>query len=245
MLHDAGDPVILDAALAITPQIYRVLHRRIVTNVLSPGTLISESEIASEWNVSRQPVREAFIKLSEQGLVAVLPQRGTLVRKIDYASVLDARFLREAIEADIVSIVAHQCDTQLIASLRAQIVEQRLCIQRSPEEFNRLDDLFHLSLAEGAGKPGAWKLIEGLKSQMDRVRFLALEHFPITHLIDQHSLVVEQIAAGDVPRTEAAIRSHLRQVLSDLPAILAARPEYFDVPSEGIPLPVNTPSRKA
>jgi len=80
------------------------------------------------------------------------------------------------------------------------------------------------------GKGGAWRLIEGLKSQMDRVRYLSLEHVPVARLIAQHAALVERIAAGDVPGAEAAIRHHLREVLADLPAILRASPEFFDAP---------------
>src|SRR5690554_5571253 len=67
-----------------------------------PGTRISETELAAAYEVSRQPVREAFIKLAEEGLLAVRPQRGTFILRISIPAVLTARFIREAVEADIV-----------------------------------------------------------------------------------------------------------------------------------------------
>ena len=86
---------------------------------------------------------------------------------------LDARFLREAIEADIVGILASKPNPELIRDLKAQIKAQYKAVD--PSEFMRLDEDFHHTLADAADKKGAWKLIQGLKSQMDRVRFLTLE----------------------------------------------------------------------
>ncbi|TCO71314.1 GntR family transcriptional regulator [Rhodovulum euryhalinum] len=229
----------LDAALPITPQIYRHLRERIIRSDLKPGNRISEAEIARACDVSRQPVREAFIKLAEQGLLAILPQRGTIVSRIAYAAVLDARFLREAIEADIVAILAHTPDPALIAELRAQIARQRETTE--PAGFMRLDEAFHRTLAEGAGKGGAWKQVEGLKSQMDRVRFLSFGRFPMAKLIDQHAAIVDAIASGDIPRANAAMRGHLREILGDLPEVIAANPEFFDLPAGPLPLPINAP----
>ncbi|MDT8343375.1 MAG: GntR family transcriptional regulator [Thermohalobaculum sp.] len=241
MLGDTAPDRMLDQAQPITPQIYRILRNRIIRNDLKPGNRVSESEIARVYSVSRQPVREAFIKLAEQGLLAIRPQRGTLITRIDYAAVLDARFLREAIEADIVKLLAAQPDPAMIADLRAQIAQQRAAGTRPPGAFIGLDETFHRRLASWAGKAGAWKLIEGLKSQMDRVRFLALKTFPTDKLVAQHAALVEAIAAADPARAEACIRTHLREVLNDLPEIVRANPDVFDLRDGDTPGSVTKP----
>jgi DNA-binding GntR family transcriptional regulator len=236
-----NDIVALDPFRPIAPQLSVLLRARIIRNQLRPGDRISESEIAAAYGISRQPVREAFIKLQEQGLLMVLPQRGTVISKIAYQAVLDARFLREAIETDIVMILAHAPDPGLIANLRGQIAAQRAVRPDDREGFTQLDDGFHRMLADAAGKAGAWRLIDGLKSQMDRVRFLSLDSFPVTKLIDQHEAIVTAIAAGDSMAAEAGIRGHLREVLLDLPGIIAAAPAFFDTADGVLAPPVNTP----
>lgn len=241
MLADSDSPWALDATLPITPQLCRQLRTRIIRNDLKPGNRISETEIAKSAQVSRQPVREAFIKLSEQGLLAVLPQRGTIITKIAYSAVHDARFLREAIEADIVAILAADPDPALVTELRRQIAHQREIGQSDPARFIQMDETFHRTLADGVGRGGAWKQLEGLKSQMDRVRFLALSHFPVSKLISQHEAVVESIARADSTGANAAIRRHMREVLNDLPQILAANPDFFELPAGKVPDPVNAP----
>jgi DNA-binding GntR family transcriptional regulator len=115
----------LDHSLPIGPQLHRILRERIVRNDLASGSKISESEIAKSYSISRQPVREAFIKLSEEGLILIRPQRSTIVRKIDPVTVLEARFVREAIEADIVKLLAKRSDPAVIKELRAQLAEQQ------------------------------------------------------------------------------------------------------------------------
>lgn len=231
----------LQRTLPIAPQLFHALRRRIIHNDLAPGHRISETDIATQYGVSRQPVREAFIKLAGEDLLEILPQRGTLVRKIRYAAVLDARFLREAIEADIVRILAQSPQSALITALREQIEAQRVAAERRPEAFFALDDRFHRTLAAGAGLEGAWRQIEGLKSQMDRVRYLSLAQFPVGNLIGQHAALVERIEAGDVASAESAIRGHLREILNDLPKIVSAAPDFFDLPDGELPRPVNAP----
>src|SRR3546814_4136893 len=86
------------SAEPIARQVARALRNAIVTMQIKPGEMLSEQEIADRLNVSRSPVREAFIKLGDAGLVRIMPQRGTLVVKISHHSVEDARFIREALE---------------------------------------------------------------------------------------------------------------------------------------------------
>ncbi|CUH80862.1 GntR family transcriptional regulator [Tropicibacter naphthalenivorans] len=241
MVLDGQDRWRLNNALPISSQIYALLRDRIVRNEFAPGERISEAEIAKLCEVSRQPVREAFIKLAGENLLEIRPQRGTIITKIAYTAVLDARFLREAIEADIVSILASRSDTALVRELRDQVSRQRELGQSRSAEFIQLDEHFHHTLAQEAGKGGAWKLLEGLKSQMDRVRFLSLSQFPIGRLVAQHSALVDRIERGDVSGANAAIRTHLREVLTDLPSILAANPQFFDLPDGTVLQPANAP----
>lgn len=92
----------------VNQQVYRYLRRDIVTCVIQPGALLSEKEVSARFNLSRQPVREAFIKLAEAGLVQILPQRGTFVRRISAKRVEDGRFIREAVEIAVVRRAAEE-----------------------------------------------------------------------------------------------------------------------------------------
>ena len=85
----------------VSETVYNILRRNIINLNLVPGSQISEKEISEKMNVSRTPVREAFIKLSKEALVSILPQKGTFVSKIDLSRVQEERFLRETIEFSV------------------------------------------------------------------------------------------------------------------------------------------------
>lgn len=222
----------IDAAIvqsrAIGPQIHRILREQIIRGQLLPGARLSESDCAATFSVSRQPVREAFIKLSEEGLVEVRPQRGTLVRRISEQAVLEARFVREAIEADIVRRVVELGDQGVVRELHGQLERQRAIGTDTPADFMTLDEIFHRTLAEAAGIAHVWRLIEGIKAQMDRVRYLSFDLKRQQALVAQHAAVVGAIERADANAAEAAIRGHLHQILSDLPQIRDSHPDLFE-----------------
>ena len=166
-------PLQLDASRAgsIADQVFRTLRASIITLRLTPATALSEQDIADRLKVSRQPVREAFIKLSEIGLVRVLPQRGTFVTRISEKEVLDARFVREAVECAIARRASAGIAKAAVEELRDIIGEQRKTVRTKDEEgFFVLDDAFHRSLAAAADCAYAWKVVEEAKGQMDRGR---------------------------------------------------------------------------
>lgn len=212
---------------AAAPQIYRLLRDRIVAVDLLPGERLSEAEVARSLEVSRQPVREAFIKLSEDGLIEIRPQRGTFVRRISRKMVMDARFVREAIEADTVRLVAADPDPALVAALRRQMAEQEGPAGADPFRFKEMDERLHLTLAEAIDKPYAWRVVRDVKLQLDRVRNLSLMSFPHARVLQQHREIVDAVAAADPDAAERAMRRHLREILIDLPRIAEAHPDYF------------------
>jgi DNA-binding GntR family transcriptional regulator len=208
--------------------VFDVLRQAIIQLKLKPGNAVSETEIAKQLGVSRQPVREAIIKLADAGLVEVRPQRGTYVLLISEREVKTARFLREAIE---VAIARKACETvgPKEASDCAPASRQKMAEDSGVyTEFLRLDEQFHQTIARIADCESAWKVLEGLKAQMDRVRFLSIPMAtPVPTLIAQHDEIAEAIIAGDPDRAEDSIRVHLREILKSLPKLSAEHPDLF------------------
>src|SRR5699024_6689240 len=88
--------------------VYKTIKKRIIELELKPVQKISEQEIAKELEVSRTPVREAFLKLSQEDLIGIYPQVGTIVSKIDLDLVEEGRFIRENIERAVVREACHK-----------------------------------------------------------------------------------------------------------------------------------------
>lgn len=216
-------------SVSIGTQLHRHLRGAIIRGELRPGQALSESEIAKRYETSRQPVREAFIKLAEERLVAILPQRGTFVVKISVADVLDARFVREAIEVAVVEEAATSAPLSAIQNLRDLIAKQAQVATGLNEEFLALDEEFHRTIALSVGRAHAWRVIEGIKAQMDRIRYLSLDDAtPLTVLIEQHTHIVDSIEARDPVAAAAAVRAHLHEIIVSLPNIARQFPDLFE-----------------
>lgn len=215
--------------VSIGTQLHRHLRGAIIRGELRPGQALSESEIAKQYETSRQPVREAFIKLAEERLVVILPQRGTFVIKISVADVLDARFVREAIEMAVVQEAAISATPSAVKDLRDLIEQQKAVVHGHNEDFLALDEEFHRTIALSVRRAHAWRVIEGIKAQMDRIRYLSLDDAtPLSVLIEQHSRIVDGIEAHDPVAAAAALRAHLQEIIVSLPNIAAQFPDLFE-----------------
>jgi DNA-binding GntR family transcriptional regulator len=154
-------PLRLERPASAGAQTFSALRHAIVTLKLRPGRSFSEQEVAQQLGVSRTPVREAFIKLAEAGLVEVLPQRGSFVRKISAKAVMDARFVREAIELAVLRRAVGRLDAGFFVASRELIAAQRAAAaDKDLERFLGLDDAFHRSFAVQIDCVHAWAVIE-------------------------------------------------------------------------------------
>jgi DNA-binding GntR family transcriptional regulator len=213
----------------IAPQLVAALRQGIAEMRLRPGEALSEKDIAARFGVSRQPVREAFIKLSEAGLVEIRPSRGTFVMKISVREVANARFVREAIECDITRNAARLATPAAVAWLRALLDAQREAAASNEYwRFNDHDEAFHRAIADIVQCDYAWRVVESARIQTDRVRYLSLpDASPMPLLIGQHEAIVDRLEAGDAAGAEQAMRRHLREILIALPQIARANPDLF------------------
>lgn len=216
--------------LSAAQRIEAELRQAIMSLELRPGTRLSEQDIAQRCGVSRQPVREAFIALSRQQLVQVLPQRGTVIAKITVRKMMAARFVREAIETAVV----RQACTAFDPSSRERIddlldMQQKVATRGDHHSFQRYDELFHLELAEGIGNPLAWETAREMKGHMDRVCQLTLPGAEkMLPLVEQHRTIMAGIDARDEAAAVAAMRAHLTEILRALPRLEADYPDLFE-----------------
>ncbi|MBE3638208.1 GntR family transcriptional regulator [Mangrovicoccus algicola] len=213
-----------------TDQVFEALYHALITFGLPPGTKVSEAEIAKQLGVSRQPVRDAFFRLSQLGFLSIRPQRATLITKISEIGVHQAAYVRAALEAACIRDAAACIGAEDLAELRTLIARQKLAIETGPRSvFHELDDLLHRRICEMSGHGHAWSLIQEQKAHIDRVRFLSLS-FGQQNAYDQHVDIVEALAAGDADAAETCLRDHLSRIRSILPVVRQENPQYFEDP---------------
>ncbi len=113
-----------DVMDTIATRMMMQLRDAIVRLDLKPGDTISEAEVAEHYGVSRQPVREAFIRLGQQGLLLIRPKRATMVKRISEEGVGQSRFIREAIEVEIIRRAAAATNAATAPMLEGLLAQQ-------------------------------------------------------------------------------------------------------------------------
>ena len=216
-------------ATSVAAGIYRDLRTDIVTLRRKPGDPISEKQIAEAYGVSRTPVREAVLKLADEGLIEVFPQSGTFVARIPVAALPEAIAIRRVLEEATVRYAAGRATRSQVARLRACIEVHRECEAAGDlEGFHQADEEFHRLLAETAGYPGFWTLIQQVKLQVDRFRRLTLPAPGRTALvIREHEAIIDAVAAHDPDGAARALNTHLHDLQIIIADAQRAYPAYF------------------
>jgi DNA-binding GntR family transcriptional regulator len=225
-------PIPAETPYSGAPPTVRAIHARLrhelVTLRLPPATRLSENELALRFGTSRAPVREALIRLADEGFIDILPQRGSFVSRISIGAMRRARFVREAIE---ISVVRQAATDGLSARVRADIdraIADQIAARDDAEKFTLADDTFHRSLVEGIGIAQLWSVLEREKAQFDRVRFLSLPHTtPVDVLVEQHRAIVSAIDARKPDAAAEAMHAHMSEVLKITNTLVSRHPDLI------------------
>lgn len=225
--------------------VYQQLRARIMALDIPPGAALSENDLAAAFGVSRTPVREALLRLADEGLVEIVPKSGTTVSRIPYAQLVEAIVIRQALEEVAVRMAAQRATKSQFSTLRALIERQReAAVADDHEAFHHADEAFHAAIAETAGYPGIWQLVKQVKVQVDRYRRLTLpEAGRMMRVVKEHAAVLAGMEKRDETRAVSAIRSHLAGLESSLPEIRRRNPEMFVDEAGAFVLP-GVPGRK-
>lgn len=215
-----------------TDQVFDALYTAVVSLDLPPGSKVSEAEIAKQLGVSRQPVRDAFFRLSKLGFLQIRPQRATLISKITISAVLEAMFIRNALELACLEDAMKHMDAEGLSNLQ-DLINQQI---ESPApadsiHFQELDDAFHRTLAEIGGNGYVWPLIQDHKGQMDRVRYLSLVEGKQLAL-DEHVQLFAAIQKNDIDTAREVLQKHLCRIATYINDIRNLHPDYFEETSQ-------------
>ncbi|ULR47509.1 GntR family transcriptional regulator [Rhizobium sp. K102] len=219
----------LDRSRQVALQIHEILRARILTVELAPGTVLSRASLQLEFGVSQTPVRDALMRLQEEGLVEVYPQYATVVAKIDTDHARQAQFLRLSIELEAVRRLTEETPAETAAELREILARQKAV--GSPETYDTFDEIdrdFHRKLYEKAGILQLWANVRRQSVHLDRLRRLNLP-MPgkMQTVLADHEAIVDAIASGKPEAATAALRKHLSGTLSIIDVIRAQYPNYI------------------
>lgn len=213
---------------SVADQVFDELRQQILSLDLAPGTRLSEADVAAQMGVSRQPVRDAFYRLSKLGFLLIRPQRATTVTLISEAAVMQARFVRTALEVETMRAAAARLTNADLDALDALIEAQRQAMEAGDKpRFHALDDRFHMEICARACVGFIWDLVADRKAHTDRVRMLSLA-FASRLAWEDHLAIMAGLRARDADRAAEAVRTHLSRIRDQIEVMRAANHSWFE-----------------
>lgn len=219
----------LDRSRQVAVQVHEILRKRILTVELAPGAMLSRAALQEEFGVSVTPVRDALLRLQEDGLVEIYPQYATRVSRIDVDHARQAQFLRLSVEIEAVRRLVEESPRETAAALGAILQMQvRYAELKADDRFDVLDREFHRVLYVRSRNPHLWDVIREKSVHLDRLRRLNLP-MPgkMQSLLAQHREIVQAIRQEDAQAAVAALRRHLSGTLSAIDAIHTRFPDFI------------------
>ncbi|MBS0222896.1 MAG: GntR family transcriptional regulator [Proteobacteria bacterium] len=162
--------------LSLPEQIAEAIGNAIITGNLEPGQRIQEQGIASQFEVSRGPVREALRILERDGMVQILPRRGAQVTYLSIDEVNDIFAIRASLVRLAVRLIAEKPNASLIAELklRAERLSEFTRSHADPDQYVKESYYFNLAMASGCGNERLQDMIYSLAHQTLRYTRLGL-----------------------------------------------------------------------
>lgn len=187
---------------------YQEIRRRILENELLPGVQMLETEVADLLGMSRTPVREALIRLAEEGLVDVRPRHGMSVRPVSPQDMKEIYDVLTSLEATAAALAAGRgLDEAALAELDAAVSEMDAALERGDlKAWAEADQRFHDLLVVDSGNRRLKDIVDTVRDQAHRVRMATLNLRPTpVDSNDDHRAVVAAIRRRDA---DAAWRAH-------------------------------------
>lgn len=211
-------------------RVYQTLRQAILSLAYKPGEILRKPDICEALGVSRSPVADAVARLQGEGLVDVVPQAGTFVARFSMQEIREGAFLREAIEVASVERVAERItDDQLQLLRRNLTVQAALVTDGDIPGFYAMDAAMHELLLSFTGFPKLAQVAETAWLHVNRARQLIL---PVPGRVEatlaEHQAILAALEARDPAAARAAIRSHLRQLITYLEPLERERPDLFN-----------------
>lgn len=208
---------------------YASLKEGILSLVLKPGEVLRKPEICEQLGVSRSPVTEALARLAGEGLVDVVPQAGTFVARFSLDEIREGAFLREALELAAVERLATQITEDQLVQLRRNVrIQEALISDGDFPGFYEQDRQMHEMILTFTGFRRLRTVAETSWVHVDRARQLILpEPGRVQATLEEHQAILAALEARDPEAARAAVRHHLRQLLTLLEPIMQAQPDLF------------------
>ena len=206
-------PIRLDAYKPLREIVSDALRQAIRDGLLPPGERLMEIPLAEELGVSRTPIREAIRILEQEGLVVMIPRRGTYVADMSLKDVTEVFELRSILEELAAELAAERITNEEIEALEQHLVEiGNYMNENNLDKVVQADILFHEILYKASRNDRLVEMINNLREQTLRFRTLSMSQTGrLAKTWDEHRQLVEAISDRDVERARQIARIHMEE----------------------------------
>jgi DNA-binding GntR family transcriptional regulator len=197
---------------------YRRLREGITSGQFHPNERLVEASVATRLEVGRTAVRAALVRLDQEGLVTLEPNRGARVRLISDREALEIEEVRATLEAMLARRAATRVTSGDLRELGEMVVEMRLRVEKSDAVgYSALNAPFHQRIWAAADHLTTSRLVGSLKSQSIRLQYQTMLRPGRTERsLREHEAIFNALEAHDPDGAESAMHEHLAEVLETL-----------------------------
>ncbi|MCO4319074.1 GntR family transcriptional regulator [Phyllobacterium sp. 21LDTY02-6] len=189
------------------------LRSRIIDNKIQLGAALSENALAADLGMSKTPVREALQQLQLEGLVEVLPQRGSFVFRIAAEQVEQISELRTVLELAACRLAINRNHTSLVSQMSVVMEEMQAAYDRDDTvSYHKLDGAFHQVFIELCGNPFLVEAFSqvGFRTQALRSRLSRIADLN-SRSVAEHRQMLTYVQRRDIPELQALLAAHIDQ----------------------------------
>ncbi|MGL6175054.1 MAG: GntR family transcriptional regulator [Cellulosilyticaceae bacterium] len=216
-------------------QIYEQLRDEIMFLEILPGEFLSEIETAARFGVSRTPIRDVFKRLEYDGMLQIVPQKGTFVSLIDLSHLSDMMYLREKLELAVIEdIVETMSNTDLVKLKlllykQRNLFEQEMSLNERSKQFIIADNEFHRLIFNIMGKDSLWQMISQTTPHYHRFRALnnLQNEMILDQLFEEHIRILELLEQREKEDLKTLYKKHIYGGVENMAEIISKNENYF------------------
>lgn len=219
-------------------QIYQILEQEILRFVHKPGELLSEHYLCERFSISRTPVRSILQRLQENGLVQILPRKGSIVTRLDYDIINQFIYERVAVESMVLRDFILSCTPVDVERVRFSFSRLKALGQTyfddpahfDVDSFRTADLSMHEIWFRATNKRFLWAHLSGTQASYTRFCTLdIIEGSNVQDVLRDHEDILRLIDARDTSGIEALMHRHLYGGIRRMGALVFTKyADYFE-----------------
>lgn len=213
----------------LTDEAYDIIKMRIIDLHYRPGEVLFTQQLAQELNLSRTPVREALVKLSQEGLLGQTDSRKFQVTDITKESIVEIYSLRECFELAAVGHVIAHIDRNDIEAMQSIINRMNESLKKGDADmFFSLDNEFHSYLIRKYNNRFLINFVNQLTDHQQRIRYVTFfVSNRMNSTISEHQHILECLKSKDLSEASSAIKAHLSNAESEVLSFMDSKDFRF------------------